>query len=289
MSVRPTVEGGVDCAAVPQRTGLVTGGSQGIGRAVVERLAADGFAVAFCANDPRGVEEVESVCVDRGLAVWGSVVDVSDPAGVEELACEVRRRFGGLDTIVTCAGIQRYGTVESTSPEEWRTVLATNLGGAYLTCHFMMPLLRRSRSGSIVMVGSVQAIASQAGVAAYAASKGGISALAREMAVDYAPEGIRINVVLPGSVDTPMLRSAALRFATGAENAEYVLARWGASHPLGRLARAEEVASVISFLADEGSSFVTGTEVRVDGGLLAALGVSLPASNQGGVEVTPAG
>lgn len=263
-----------------QRTALVTGGSQGIGRAVVERLTREGAAVAFCSSDPHGVEELEKRGRACGLSVWGSVVDVTDPSAVAVLAEAIQDRFGHLDTIVTCAGIQRYGTVESTSPEEWRFVLATNLDGAYLTCHYLMPLLRGQRPGNVVMVGSVQAVAAQPCVAAYAASKGALSALVREMAVDYAPEGIRVNLVLPGSVDTPMLRAAADRFATADQRGDDLLAQWGASHPLGRVARAEEVASVVAFLAGGDASFVTGAEVRVDGGLLAALGVGLPVTTR---------
>jgi NAD(P)-dependent dehydrogenase (short-subunit alcohol dehydrogenase family) len=135
--------------------------------------------------------------------------------------------------------------------------------------------MRRRGGGAIVNVSSVQAIASQAGVAAYTASKGGINALTRAIAVDYAEENIRVNAVCPGSVDTPMLRWAADLFKD--ENTvEATVEDWGGMHSVGRVARPEEVAEVICFLAGPKASFVTGAEYMVDGGLLAALGVRLP-------------
>jgi gluconolactonase len=135
--------------------------------------------------------------------------------------------------------------------------------------------MRERGGGAIVNVSSVQAIASQTGVAAYTASKGGINALTRAMAVDHAHENLRVNAVCPGSVDTPMLRWAADLFK-GEDTVASTVEDWGRMHPLGRVARPEEVAEVICFLAGPKASFVTGADYMVDGGLLAALGVRLP-------------
>jgi NAD(P)-dependent dehydrogenase (short-subunit alcohol dehydrogenase family) len=135
--------------------------------------------------------------------------------------------------------------------------------------------MRRRGGGAIVNVSSVQAIAVQRAVAAYAASKGAINALTRAMAVDHAHENIRVNTVCPASVDTPMLRRSAEVFS-GQRTAEELVEEWGRMHPMGRVARPEEVAEVIVFLAGPRSSFVTGGEFLVDGGMLAALGVLLP-------------
>jgi NAD(P)-dependent dehydrogenase (short-subunit alcohol dehydrogenase family) len=150
--------------------------------------------------------------------------------------------------VVTCAGIQRYGTVEETPEELWDEVLGVNLKGVYLTCRAAMPELRRRGGGAIVTVSSVQAFAAQDRVAAYAASKAGIVGLSRAMAIDAAPDGIRVNAVCPGSVDTPMLRWAADRFRGELSQDEQV-AEWGRAHPLGRVATAGEVAELVAFLA----------------------------------------
>jgi NAD(P)-dependent dehydrogenase (short-subunit alcohol dehydrogenase family) len=145
----------------------------------------------------------------------------------------------------------------------------------FLTAKHCVPELRRRGGGAIVNVASVQAFATQAGVAAYAASKAGVIGLTKAIAVDHAAENIRCNAVCPGSVDTPMLRFAAALFK-GDSTEDDTIRAWGSSHPLGRVARPEEVAEVIAFLASDRASFVTGAELKVDGGLLAQLAVVLP-------------
>jgi NAD(P)-dependent dehydrogenase (short-subunit alcohol dehydrogenase family) len=190
------------------------------------------------------------------------------------------RRFaegsGGLDALVTAAGIQRYGTVSETTLTLWNEVLAVNLTGVFLAVRAALPWLRRADGGAITIVSSVQAFVSQGGVAAYVASKGALNAFARAVAIDEAGEGVRVNVVCPGSVDTPMLAASAELFADAHHSASELLARWGASHPLGRLATPSEVAEVAAFLLSRRAAFVTGEEIRVDGGLLAAIPVVLP-------------
>ena len=183
--------------------------------------------------------------------------------------------YGGVDVLVNSAGVQRYGTVVETEEEVWDEVLAVNLKGIYLASKHAIAEMSERGGGAIVNLSSVQAFASQKGVAAYTASKGGINALTRAMALDHAEENIRVNAVCPGSVDTPMLRWAADLFK-GENTAEETVEDFGKMHPLGRVARPEEVAEVISFLASPRASFVTGGEYKVDGGLLAALGVALP-------------
>jgi NAD(P)-dependent dehydrogenase (short-subunit alcohol dehydrogenase family) len=145
----------------------------------------------------------------------------------------------------------------------------------YLSAKFAIPEMLKRGGGAIVNVSSVQAMASQTNVAAYTASKGGVNALTRAMALDHAEENIRVNAVCPASVDTPMLRWAADLFK-GERTAAEVVEEWGKLHPIGRVARPEEVAEVIAFLASDRASFVTGAEYKVDGGMLAALGVRLP-------------
>jgi NAD(P)-dependent dehydrogenase (short-subunit alcohol dehydrogenase family) len=145
---------------------------------------------------------------------------------------------------------------------------------AFLLAKFAVPYLRAAGGGALVNVASVQAFAAQRSVVAYTASKAALVGLTRALAVDHAHENIRINVVCPGSVDTPMLSAAASLFAEDGPVSALV-ERWGAMHPMGRVARAEEVAEAVWFLASPRSSFITGAELRVDGGLLAALGVTV--------------
>jgi NAD(P)-dependent dehydrogenase (short-subunit alcohol dehydrogenase family) len=256
---------------------LVTGGSSGIGRAVAELLGGQGASVAVCSVDTAEAGAVADAMTARGLTAVSAPADVRDPGSVAAAVRTAADTFGSLDTLVTCAGIQAYGTVADTDEQTWDEVFAVNVKGVFLAARAALPHLRRSARGAIVIVSSVQALATQAGVGAYAASKGALNALTRSMAIDEAAYGVRVNTVCPGSVDTPMLRRSAMLFSDGStEGMLRTMDGWGRSHPLGRVAQASEVAEVVSFLASPRSSFVTGEDVRVDGGLLAGLPVSLP-------------
>jgi NAD(P)-dependent dehydrogenase (short-subunit alcohol dehydrogenase family) len=260
------------------RVAVVTGGSTGIGRATVERLARGGASVVFCSNDAASLDAALQDL--RGLGdVRARLADVSRSDEMAALMREAGERSSGIDLLACCAGIQTYGTAEDTEERVWDETLAVNLKGCYLASRYAIPEMRKRGGGAIVHVASVQGLACQTQAAAYATSKGGVIALARSMALDFASDRIRVNAVCPGAVDTPMLRASAAKFAAG-RPLDDVLREWGASHPLGkgygRLCTAAEVAEVIAFLLSDRASFMSGAEIKVDGGLLARLGVTLP-------------
>ena len=259
------------------RVAFITGGSQGIGRATAELMAAEGASVAVCGLQPDVVEATVRSIADAGGEALAVPANVADAASIGAAVAAAVERYGRLDVLVTSAGIQRYGTIADTDEATWDEVFTVNVKGVYLAAHAAIPHLRASGRGAIVVVSSVQGHAAQEGVVAYAATKGALDALVRAMAVDEASFGVRVNAVCPGSVDTPMLRTSARLFSEGTPDAvEATLGQWGRMHPAGRVADPHEVAEVIAFLASPRASFVTGVDVRVDGGLLATLPVRLP-------------
>ena len=254
---------------------IITGGGLGIGRGAAKNLAEKGASVAICSDREDQIKTAEAGLQEEGLEVRGIKADVTSSTDMKRLVNFAAETYGGVDVLVNAAGVQRYGTVVDTEEEVWDEVLDVNLKGIYLASKYAILQMRERGGGAIVNLSSVQAFASQKGVAAYTTSKGGINALTRAMALDHAEENIRVNAVCPASVDTPMLRWAANLFR-GDKSVEETVAEWGKMHPLGRVATVEEVAEVIAFLASEKASFVTGGEYKVDGGMLAALGVHLP-------------
>ena len=262
------------------RVALVTGASRGIGRATAEVLSRRGASVVVHGHDlDEAADVAEAIRADGGRAhAVAGPIDV--PETSERAVAAAVEHFGRLDTLVTSAGVQRYGDVLETSLSTWNEVFGINVTGVFLAARAALPSLRSAGSGSVVLVASVQGTATQGRVAAYTATKGALHAFARSMAVDEAAHGVRVNSVSPGSVDTPMLRAAADLFASESQmHAEDLLATWGRAHPLGRVARPVEVGEVVAFLAGPRAGFVTGTDVRVDGGLVARLAVALPESS----------
>jgi NAD(P)-dependent dehydrogenase (short-subunit alcohol dehydrogenase family) len=257
------------------KVAIVTGGALGIGRAAARKLLTEGASVVICSDRAEQVERTVEELRGEDLEVRGTLADVTSSADMKRLVGFAAETYGGVDILVNSAGIQRYGTVVETEEEVWDEVLDVNLKGIYLASKHAIPEMRERGGGAIINLSSVQAFASQRGVAAYTASKGAINALTRAMALDHAEENIRVNAVCPASVETPMLRWSADLFK-GNKSVDETLEGWGKMHPLGRVARPEEVAEVIAFLASSRASFVTGGDYKVDGGMLAALGVRLP-------------
>lgn len=257
------------------KVALVTGGASGIGQATAAALAGYGATVVAADNAGTGQDSAAVPFGEAGGAVVERHLDVTDEQNLADVVAALVAEFGRLDTVVTAAGVQRYGSAADTDTAMWNQVLAVNVTGTFLTVKQALPHLRDT-GGTITVVSSVQAMATQSDVAAYTASKGALNALVRSIAVDEAPHGVRANAVLPGSVDTPMLRASAMLFGGDETTAQRLLTAWGKSHPMGRIARPSEIAEAIAFLASPRASFITGACLPVDGGLLAALPVALP-------------
>ncbi|UVI28967.1 SDR family NAD(P)-dependent oxidoreductase [Paenibacillus spongiae] len=265
----------MDASEFAGKVAVVTGGTKGIGFGAARRLAQGGASVLMCGIDQMECDQAANSLRAEGVEASAFCADVRHSDQVRQLMEQAVILYGGIDILVNSAGVQRYGDVVDTPEEVWDEVIDTNLKGIFLACKHALPEMRKRSGGSVVNVSSVQAFASQKGVAAYTASKGAINAMTRAMALDHAGENIRFNAVCPASVDTPMLRWAADGFKED-KTVNQMIDSWGQMHPLHRVAKIEEVAELIAFLASSRASFITGGEYKIDGGMTAALGVHLP-------------
>ena len=260
----PPAEGRTTLAG---RTAIVTGAASGIGRATALRFAEDGAAVVVADRDAAGAERVAAEIARRDRPSLAVAVDVAEEASVAALVERALAWTGRIDAVAANAGVMVEGGILALSLDAWRRAMDVNATGSFLTARAALPHLVET-GGTLVFTASTVALAGMKGIAAYAASKGAVAALARQLAADFAAAGVRVNAVAPGAVRTPL--SEAQFRARAKDDAEFeaLLSATIARYPLQRWCTPEEIAEVILFLASGRSAWITGQILPVDGGLL---------------------
>jgi 2-keto-3-deoxy-L-fuconate dehydrogenase len=248
------------------RVAIITGGGSGIGRASALAFAREGGFVALVDRDAAGAEQ--TLAMLREVDGHGSVHvgDVGEADFARATVETVAAKRGRLDVLMTAAGFSCGGTVVTTDPADWDAVFRTNVGGTWLWARVAVPVMQRQGRGNIITLASQLALAGGRGNSAYIAAKGAVISLTRTMAVDFATDGIRVNAIAPGAIDTPMLRRSFARHLD--PNAVRETSRL--RHAMKRFGQAEEIARAALYLASDESSFTTGVVLPVDGGWLAA-------------------
>ncbi|WP_295848295.1 SDR family oxidoreductase [Tardiphaga sp.] len=245
------------------RVAIITGGGSGIGQASAILFAQEGAFVALVDRDEAGLRATRDAIGATASIHQG---DVADAAFAQATVDEIATRHGRVDVLMTSAGFSVGGTVLTTDPADWDAVFRTNVGGTWLWARAAIPHMQRQGKGSIITLTSQLAVAGGKGNTAYIAAKGAIISLTQTMAVDFATDGIRVNAIAPGAIDTPLLRRSFARHA----DPEPIRDASRNRHAMKRFGQAEEVAQTALHLASDASSFTTGTVMPVDGGWLAA-------------------
>jgi NAD(P)-dependent dehydrogenase (short-subunit alcohol dehydrogenase family) len=246
-----------------QRVALVTGATSGIGRACALRLAAGGFAVVVGGRSAeRAAEVVDEITAGGGTATT-ALGDVAEPDYGDAAVAATVAAHGRLDVLVNAAGVITRSDAEGTTDAEWHRVMSTNVDGLFRASRAALPAIRAAGGGTIVNISSTNGLVGAAGLAAYCASKGAVTNLTRAMALDHAAEGIRVNAVCPGAVDTRML------YSEGSGTVDEVRDRNLPDIPEGRIPDGSEVAELVAFLADDRSRHITGANISIDGGYTA--------------------
>ncbi len=238
------------------RVAIVTGGASGMGAATIRRMAADGARVVIVDRNGALAHAVAEEV--GGTAIVG---DVADSAFCDGAVATAMTMHGRLDVLVNAAGVIVRARGEDTTDDQWAKIMGVNVSGTFFMCRAALRAMKAGGRGAIVNFGSIWGDLGSAGVAAYCASKGAVHNLTRALAMDHAADGIRVNAVCPGEVNTPMLQSERAEPVT-----EQLLAQIASTVPMGRLADPDEIARVVCFLASDEASYMTGAMVSVDAG-----------------------
>ena len=245
------------------RVVLITGAASGIGAATARRFASEGARLALGDIDDEKLSAFAKE-LGGGADVSHQRVDVAERAEVESFTEAALARFGRLDVVFNNAGIGAYGKVPDLDPDVWHRTIDVDLHGVFYGCRAAIPHLRRAGGGSIINTASISGLGGDSGLAAYNAAKGALVNFTRALAIDHAREGIRVNAVCPGAIETPLAAGILANPELADEYARRV--------PMGRVGKAEEIAGVVAFLASDDASYMTGAMVVVDGGLTASAG-----------------
>lgn len=243
------------------RVAVVTGGAQGIGEAIVMRLAASGHIVLICDIDERAAKELAAYLCEAGHEAHALYLDVSRPEAISDTFTSIEQRFGRCDVLVNNAGIAKTYPFIDYPLDHWRAVMDINVTGPMLCGQHAARMMIPQRWGRIINISSISGLRASAGRTAYGTSKAALIALTRQMAIELAPLGITANGIAPGPVDTPM--TLMLHSAVAREN-------FARAVPTGRYAVPDEIAAAVAFLASEDASYINGQTIPVDGGFLAA-------------------
>ncbi len=244
---------------------IVTGGGSGIGRAVCDLFAAEGADLMVADRNAEAAEAAAAAARAVGRRAEAMAVDVADSAGVRRMIDDTVAAFGRIDVLVNNAGYGITGSVVETDETDWDALIAVNLRGVFLGCKYVIPVMRKQGGGAIVNTASVVAAIGIRDRAAYVASKGAVAALTRAMALDHVDDGIRVNAVAPGTIETAYFD----RMFAGSDDPAGLRRSLEARHPMNRLGTPMEVAYAMLYLASDESGFSTGSVLTVDGGMSA--------------------
>lgn len=252
----------MDSSWIKGKVAIVTGGASGIGQAIAIQAAKAGAIVVVAdINEAAGQETIGRIEQSDGQGHFIRT-DVTQSKAVQALKIAASQ-LGPIQYLANSAGLQTYGTVDTTSEAVWDKTMDVNLKSMFLVSAQILPEIRRNGGGGIVNISSIQGLRCQKNVLAYATSKGAVIAMTRSMGLDYAAEGIYVNCICPGSIDTPLLRYGASQHGP----VEEVLQDWGNHHPIGRIGSATEIAQTAIFLWSPNSNFIVGQAIVADGGL----------------------